>query len=193
MISKHFWQFVKKYNWAIKSCTEFFYGSSLIAFDHWKLHEKILCTAWEDTLHSMRRYSAQHEKILCTAWEDTLHSTRRYSAQHEKILCTAREDTLHSTRRYSAQHEKIKLEIISNYDSPSAAIQTHLKGIVHPKLKICWTCTQAIQDVNEFVSSALDRLLTNVKKSMSWCERTTWNWLFHTRKVLLWTEATDCT
>ncbi len=28
------------------------------------------------------------------------------------------------------------------------------KGIVHPKMKICWKCThpQAIQDVDEFVS-----------------------------------------
>ncbi len=89
-------------------------------------------------------------------------------------------------RRYSAQHEKIKPEIAFQI-MIHQAIQTHLKGIVHPKLNICWTCIhpQAIQDVNEFVSSALDRLLTNVKKSMSWCERTTWNWLFSRKESVI--------
>ncbi len=56
-----------------------------------------------------------------------------------------------------------------------------LKGIVHPKMNICWQCThpQAIQDEDEFVSSreqiwrnvALHHLLTNGSSAVNGCRQ----------------------
>ncbi len=108
----------------------------------------------------------------------------------------------HQTLSYAASEDEWDFKRLQQYDwSCDLAFKPHhmqtdvlqscfsfytrgefiLKGIVHPKMNICWQCThpQAIQDEDEFVSSweqiwrnvALHHLLTNGSSAVNGCRQ----------------------
>ncbi len=60
-----------------------------------------------------------------------------------------------SAYRFHLQRQNIHFELTVLLESLSSMSNQYIKGIVHPKMKICWKFThiQAFKDTDEFVSS----------------------------------------